>query len=84
MVERKQLEYVEYFKILGSILTNVGIFTCETKSRISMTKAAFNKKRAPFTSKMDLEMRKKLVKCYSWSIHLYGSETWTLRVVDQK
>jgi hypothetical protein len=28
--------------------------------------------------------RKKLVKCYVWSIALYGAETWTLRAVDQK
>jgi hypothetical protein len=26
----------------------------------------------------------KLVKCYVWSIALYGAETWTLRAVDQK
>jgi hypothetical protein len=58
--------------------------TCEIKSRIATAKAAFNKKRALFTSKMDLEMRKKLVKCYTWSIALYGAETWTLRAVDQK
>jgi hypothetical protein len=25
-----------------------------------------------------------LVKCYIWSIALYGTETWTLRAVDQK
>jgi hypothetical protein len=31
-----------------------------------------------------LELRKKLVKCYIWSIALYGAETWTLRAVDQK
>jgi hypothetical protein len=53
----------------------------ETKS---MAKFAVNKKRAPFTSRKNLEMRKKLAKCYIWSIALYGSETWTLRTVDQK
>jgi hypothetical protein len=37
---------------------------CETKCRIAMAKAAFNKKRALFTSTLDLELRKKLVKCY--------------------
>jgi len=31
-----------------------------------------------------LELRKKLVKCYIWSIALYGAETWMLRAVDQK
>jgi hypothetical protein len=29
-------------------------------------------------------LRKKLVKCYIWSIALYGAETWTLRAVNQK
>jgi hypothetical protein len=33
---------------------------------------------------VDLNLRKKLVKCYIWSIALYGAETWTLRKVDQK
>jgi len=33
---------------------------------------------------MDLELRKKLVKCYIWSIALYGAEILTLRAVDQK
>jgi len=49
-----------------------------------MAKAAFNKTRTPFTSTLDLELRKKLAKCYIWSIALYGAQTWTLRAVDQK
>jgi hypothetical protein len=49
-----------------------------------MAKATFNKKRILFTSTLDLELRKKLVKCYVWSIALYGAETWTLWAVDQK
>jgi hypothetical protein len=40
-----------------------------------MAKAAFNKNRNPFTSKLDLNLRKKLVKCYIWSMALYGAET---------
>ena len=84
MIEQKQLENVECFKYLGSILTNDGRCTCEIKSRIAMAKVAFNKKRTLFTSTLDLKLRKKLVKCYIWSIALYGAETWTLRSVDQK
>jgi hypothetical protein len=49
-----------------------------------MAKAAFNKKKILFTSKLDLNLRKELVKCYIWSIALYDAETWTLRKVDQK
>jgi len=33
---------------------------------------------------LDLNLRKKLVKCYTWSMALYGAETWTLRAADQK
>jgi len=49
-----------------------------------MAKAAFKKKRTLFTSTLDLDLRKKLVKCYIWSKALYGAETWTLQAVDQK
>jgi len=75
---------VESFKYLSSILTNDGRCTCEIKCRIAIAKAASNKKRTLFTSTLDLELRKKLVKCYIWGIALYGAETWTLRAVDQK
>jgi len=33
------------------------------KSRIAMAKAAFSKKKTLFTSKLDLNLRKKLIKC---------------------
>jgi len=45
---------------------------------------AFNKKKALFTSKLDLNLWKKPVKCYIWSIGLCGAETLILRKVDQK
>ena len=49
-----------------------------------MAKAALNKKRARFTSTLDLKLRKTLVKWYIWSLAVYGAETWMLRAVDQK
>jgi hypothetical protein len=65
-IDQKQLENVKSFKYLGSILTNDGRCTCEIKCRIAMSKAAFSKKMALFTSTLDLELRMKLVKCYVW------------------
>ena len=49
-----------------------------------MAKGAFDKKKNLFTSKLGLNLRKRLVRCYVWSIALYGAETWTLRATDQK
>jgi hypothetical protein len=73
------VENVEEFMI-----TNDARCTREIKARIAMAKAAFNRKKTLFTSKLDLELRKKLVKCYIWSIALYCVETWTLRKLDQR
>jgi hypothetical protein len=42
----------------------------EIESRISMAKLAFNKKKALFTSKLNLQFRKKLVNCYIQSTRI--------------
>jgi hypothetical protein len=39
-----------------------------------MAKAAFNKTKTLFTSKLELKLRKKLLKCYIRSITLLGAE----------
>jgi len=64
----KQLRNVEYFHRLGSIITNDASCTREIKFRISMAKTGFNKIKTPFTSKLELHLRKKLAACYIWSI----------------
>jgi len=40
------------------------VYIINSKYRITMAKAAFNKKRALLISILDWELRKKLVKCY--------------------
>jgi hypothetical protein len=67
-IDQKQLENVKCFRYLCRMLTDDGRCTCEIKSRIAMAKAAFNKRKNFFTSKLDLNLRKKLVKCYIWSV----------------
>jgi hypothetical protein len=49
-----------------------------------MANTAFNKKRALFTSTLDLDLRNKLMNCCIWSIGLYVAKAWTLRAVEQK
>jgi len=54
---------VKYFNDLGGRTTNNAICTREIKSRIVMAAAAINKK-ILLSRKLDLNLRKKLVKCY--------------------
>jgi hypothetical protein len=83
MIARKLQDNVECFKYLGSILTNDGRCTRKIKFRIGKAKAAFTMKNILFSGKLYLNLRKKLVKCYIWSMAKYGAETLTLRAADQ-
>jgi hypothetical protein len=56
-------------------LTREGYCTREIKIRIALAKEAFIRKISLLTSKLNIELRKTLVRCYVWSIALYGSET---------
>ena len=62
MTEQKQLENVEYFNYLGSMITNDAKCAHEIKSSIALMKATFNRKKTVFTSKLDLNLRMKPVK----------------------
>jgi hypothetical protein len=53
-----------YINYLGSIIKKNARRTGEIKPKIGMAKAAFNKKKTLFTSKLDLHFREKLVKCH--------------------
>jgi len=82
-VDQKQPNNVEYLNYLGNGLTTDARRIREIKSRIFMAKVAFNKKLL-FTSKLDSNVGKRLVKFCIWSIALYGVENWTHRKVDKK
>jgi hypothetical protein len=69
---------------LGSTITGAARCTCEIAPRIAVAKAAFNKKKTLFTRKLYLNLRKKLIKCYFWSIAFYVTKTWTHLKVDEK
>jgi len=72
MIYQKQLENVESFKYLGSILTNDGRCTCEIKCRTAMAKAAFNKKRALFYRHIGLGIEEEACEV----LHLEHSFIW--------
>ena len=64
LVDQKQLKIVEHFNYLRSMMTNDARCIREIKSRFAIAKAVFNRKKTLFTSKLHLNLRKNLVKCY--------------------
>ena len=84
VTDQKQLDNVEYFSCFGRVVTNDKRCNRKIKSRIAMAKAAFSKEKFLFTSKLCLNLRKKLVKCHIWSTALCGAETWALWKINQR
>jgi hypothetical protein len=55
--------------------TNDVRYTREMQSRTARAKPTFKKKKNLFASKLDLSIRKKLVRCDGWSIAILCVET---------
>jgi hypothetical protein len=53
MIDQKQLETVQYFNYLHSLIRNDARCTHEIKSTIAMAKTVFNMKKTLFTRKLD-------------------------------
>ena len=80
IVNNRELKEVDHFKYLESVLTRDGYGTSEIKMRIAIAKEAFNRKMSLLTSKLSIELKKKLVRCCVWSIALYGSDLDTKKI----
>ena len=75
-VNIKQVNEYEY---LGSFITSNGRSDREIKRRIGIAKASFcNMKTFLANRKLDIKIRKEVMKTYIWSTLLYGCECWTL------
>ena len=74
-----QIETVEKFAYLGSIITNDGRCENEIKRRIGIAKTTFMRMRDFLCNKnVSFTTRYRMAKCYVWSTLLYGAETWTI------
>ena len=80
------LEQVQQFRYFGSLITEDGYCDKEIRSRIGLglAKVKFMERKKILTSKMNLDLRKRIVKCLVWSVALYASETWTISKTDMK
>ena len=78
-VHGKELQQVEEFCFLGSTITSSGKTDREIIRRIAMAKDAFQRMKNILVSKRINKMsRIRLIRCYIWSVLLYGCETWTV------
>ena len=51
----------------------------DIERRIAIAEKKFMEKKNIFTnSKISIETRNRFLKCYIWSVLLYGSESWTI------
>jgi len=72
------VEQVSQFRYLGSLISEDG------QSRIEMAKEVFMEKKKLFTGKMNLELKKRIMKYLVWTVALYATETWTLTQTDRR
>ncbi|XP_072386768.1 putative uncharacterized transposon-derived protein F52C9.6 isoform X1 [Diabrotica undecimpunctata] len=75
-----RIKRVKTFKYLGTTINDQSDPQQEIKTRIQMARQAFVKFRPLLCNQnLHFEIRYRMVKCYIWSILLYGMETWTLK-----
>ena len=78
-VSRKEMEKVKKFLYLGHLIAEDGSFTSEIKRRIEIARSQFiSMKDVLSSSKLKLDTRNRLTRCYVLSILLYASESWTI------
>ena len=78
-INREPIKKVNRFTYLGSIITSDGRCDEDIKMRIALSKQAFQKMSPVLKNRtISINTKTRVLKCYIWSILLYGSECWTI------
>ena len=78
-LDGEKLEQTNQFDYLGSLVTSDCRCDKEIRRRIVLAKKAFiEKKNILADKKLNIKLRTRLLKCYVWSVLLYGCESWTI------
>ena len=67
-IDGKLVDQVTQFRYLGSLITEDGYCEKEIRSRIGMAKKIFQDKKKLFIGKMNLELKKRIIKCLVWTV----------------
>ena len=81
-INGKEVQQVESFSYLGSLITSDGKSEHDIKLRIGKAKTVFgNMKNVLLSHRINLTTRLRVLHCYVWSVLLYGCETWKISKV---
>lgn len=85
VIDGDLVEQVSTYKYLGSIVNDQCDPKREVRSRIEQARKTFISMRQFFVrSDLSLELRVRMVRCYIFSVLLYGCESWTLDTSIEK
>lgn len=84
-INNNRIERVKQYSYLGTIINEQWNNVQEIKCRIGKAKTTFNKMSAIFKShNLSLETKIRHLRCYVFSVLLYGVESWTLTEATTK
>ena len=75
-INGNKIEQVKSSKYLGSTITENGRCETEIQARIALAKEAFSKRKELLTKRFSMDVKKQVVTTLTWTISLYGCETW--------
>jgi len=80
-----EIERVNKFKYLGSLVTVDSNSTTDIKARLAIARHATLQLTRIWKAKdIGMDLKKQLVRSLIWSTALYGSESWALKKCDEK
>ena len=78
-MDGRRITQVQSYKYLGVMVTKDGRCVEEVRKRIGMAKSSFDNMRKILTNmNLSMKLRLRMLKCFVWSVLLYGCEAWTL------
>ena len=78
-LDGKNIERCTSYKYLGCVVNEKWDMSQEVRSRLEQARNVFVKMNKVFLSRnLNLELRKRMLKCYVFPIAIYGMEGWTL------